>query len=276
MKKALFVTGATNGTGYAVAERFAREGYDIFLTSRKAASAEEAAKCLAEKYGVFAKGYELNIRNEQAVIDVFNDIDRQDRFVETLCLNAADLGYGKDPAEGMKIFETSIEDFQRVIETNVVWNFMTVRQAALRMRQHHKGAIVFISSNSAVRPNPNRVAYIASKGGMNSMSKALAVDLGPYGIRSNVIMPGTIKTKRWVAMGDRQISNGEMTPLGDISDFEDIANAVWYLGTDQSKNVTGAEIVLDGGMSCQIYPQLLNKLKAEEIERRQPKPESTE
>lgn len=91
------------------------------------------------------------------------------------------------------------------------------------------------------------------------MSKALAVDLGQYGIRCNAIMPGTIKTQRWVGMGDRQISNGTMTPIGDISDFEDIANAVWYLGTDASKNVTGAEITIDGGMSCQIYPQILNK-----------------
>lgn len=57
-----------------------------------------------------------------------------------------------------------------------------------------------------------------------------------------------------------------MTPIGDISDFEDIANAVWYLGTDASKNVMGAEIVIDGGMSCQIYPQILNKYRAKDIE----------
>ena len=93
------------------------------------------------------------------------------------------------------------------------------------------------------------------------MSKAFAVDLGQYGIRSNVVLPGTIKTQRWVEMGSRQIVNGELTPLGDISDFEDIANAVWFLGSDESKNITGAEIMVDGGMSCQLYPQILNEYK---------------
>lgn len=134
------------------------------------------------------------------------------------------------------------------------------------MKERHKGAIVFISSNTAYRAIPNRAAYSASKGGINAMSKAFAVDLGPYGIRSNVVLPGTIKTDRWAAMGDKQIVNGSLTPIGDISDYEDIANAVWYLGTDASKNVTGAELHVDGGMSCQLYPQVLNELKRKAME----------
>ena len=121
--------------------------------------------------------------------------------------------------------------------------------------------MVFISSNTAYRAIPNRAAYSASKGGINSFSKALAVDLGPYGIRCNVVLPGTIKTERWVQMGSEQIVNGTLTPIGDISDFEDIANAAFFFGSDASKNVTGAELILDSGMSCQLYPQLLNDLK---------------
>ena len=93
------------------------------------------------------------------------------------------------------------------------------------------------------------------------MSKALAVDLGQYGIRSNVVLPGTIKTDRWVKMGSNRIVDGSLTPIGDISDFEDIANAAWFLGSDESKNVTGTELTVDGGMSCQLYPQILNELK---------------
>ena len=139
----------------------------------------------------------------------------------------------------MDFFTVPVEEFQRVFETNLVWNFMIVRQAALRMKEQHKGAIVFISSNTAYRAIPNRSAYCASKGGINAMSKAFAIDLGPYGIRSNVVLPGTIKTERWVQMGSKQIVNGSLTPIGDISDFEDIDNAAWYLRTDESKNVTG-------------------------------------
>ena len=154
-----------------------------------------------------------------------------------------------------------IGDFQEVFETNLVWNFMIVRQAALRMKEGGGGAVVFISSNTAYRAIPNRAAYSASKGGINALSRALAVDLGKYGIRCNVILPGTIKTERWVQMGNKQIVNGTLTPLGDISDFEDIANACWFFGTDMSKNITGTELIIDGGMSCQLYPQILNSLK---------------
>ena len=261
MKKAVFITGGTVGTGYACAERFAKEGYDVFITSRNGERAQEAADKISETYGVFAKRFELNIRDEQRVIDIFNEIDSLGRFVETVVLNAADMGFGTDPAKGMDFFTLDIADFQRVFETNLVWNFMIIRQAAISMREHKKGAIVFISSNTAYRAIPNRAAYSSSKGGINALSKALAIDLGQYGIRCNVVLPGTIKTQRWVDMGNKQIVNGELTPIGDISDFEDIANAAWYLGSDQSKNVTGAEIIVDGGMSSQLYPQLLNELK---------------
>ena len=261
MKKSMFITGGTVGTGLATAQKFAEAGYSIFITSRNLERAEEAAKLIHEKYGVFAKGYALDIRNEQAVIDIFNDIDSLDCFVETVVLNSADMGFGKDPAVGMNFFTVPVEEFGRVFETNLVWNFTITRQAALRMKENGGGAIVFFSSNTAYRAIPNRSAYCASKGGINALSRALAVDLGQYGIRSNVVLPGTIKTQRWVEMGSKQIVNGTLTPIGDISDFEDIANAAFYLGTPLSKNVTGTEITVDGGMSCQLYPQILNDYK---------------
>ena len=265
MKKCVFVTGATNGTGLTIAKTFAKAGYNVIVTSRSADRAEAAAAEVAKEFGIFAKGYALDIRDEDRIKDIFADIDANDCFVETVVLNSADLGFGSDPAKGLDFFEQSVEEFQRVFETNIVWNFMIVRQAALRMKEQGKGAIVFISSNTAYRAIPNRSAYCASKGGINSMSKAFAVDLGKYGIRSNVVLPGTIKTERWKKMGKKQISNGELVPIGDISDYEDIANAAFYLGTDLSKNVTGAEIHVDGGMSCQLYPQKLNVLAAEKL-----------
>ncbi len=266
MKKAVFVTGATVGTGLAIAERFAGEGYSVIVTSRSGERAEQAAAYIEEKHGVYAKGYALDIRNEERVKEIFADIDANDCFVETVVLNSANLGFGTDPAKGMDFFTVPVDEFQEVFETNLVWNFMIVRQAALRMREKGKGAIVFISSNTAYRAIPNRSAYCASKGGINAMAKAFAVDLGPYGIRCNVVLPGTIKTERWHKMGSKQIVNGELTPIGDISDFEDIANAAWFLGSDQSKNITGTELIVDGGMSCQLYPLVLNDLKKAQLE----------
>lgn len=267
MGNAVFITGAQSGTGYGIAEFFAKQGWDVFITSLRGEEAERAAEILTKDYGIFAKGYECNIRNEQQVIDIFNDIDETGRFVETIVLNAADMGFGNDPAKGQDFFTVPVEEFARVFETNLVWNFTMVRQAAIRMRERGHGAVVFISSNTAYRAIPNRAAYSASKGGINALVRALAVDLGPYGIRCNAVLPGTIKTERWVKMGARQIVNGTLTPIGDISDFEDVANAVWFLGTDASKNITGSEMIVDGGMSCQLYPQLLNTLKREKMER---------
>lgn len=266
MSSAVFITGAQSGTGYGIAEHFAKQGWDVFITSRRGEAAETSAKVLADTYGIFAKGYECDIRNEQQVIDIFNDIDNTGRFVETVVLNAANMGFDpKDPAAGQDFWTVTVEDFQKVFETNLVWNFTIIRQAAIRMREKDKGAVVFVSSNTAYRAIPNRAAYSASKGGINSFAKALAVDLGQFGIRCNVVLPGTIKTERWVQMGNKQIVNGTLTPIGDISDFEDIANACWFFGTDMSKNITGTELIVDGGMSCQLYPQVLNELKRKEI-----------
>ena len=261
MKKAVFVTGAASGTGYCIAETFAQNGYHVVITSRKLENAAAAAAQIARDHGVEAWGYELGIRNEQQVKDIFADLDQKGVFAETVVLNAANLGFGNDPARGMDFWTVPVEDFQEVFETNLVWNFTIIRQAAIRMREKGGGAVVFISSNTAYRAIPNRAAYSASKGGINALSRALAVDLGKYGIRCNVILPGTIKTERWVQMGNKQIVNGTLTPIGDISDFEDLANACWFFGTDLSKNITGTELIVDGGMSCQLYPQILNELK---------------
>lgn len=250
----MLVTGGTEGTGFGIAERFAQEGYNVFITSRNTERAEAAANRLSEKYGIYAKGYGLEIGNEQNVIDVFKDIDLSGNFVETIVLNAANLGFGKDPAKGLDFFEAPMEEITDVFMTNLVWNYMMVRHAALRMREKQKGSIVFVSSVTAQRAITNRSAYSASKGGIIALSKALAVDLGPYGIRSNVILPGLIKTERWKAMGKKQIINERMCPIGELVAYEDIANAAWYFGSDESKVVTGAEIVVDGGMSCQWYP----------------------
>jgi len=268
MARAVFITGAAAGTGYAIGERFAKEGWVVFLTSRRKEDAEGAAEKIRAEYGVFAKGYECNVGSEEDVKAIFADIDALGHLVETVVLNAANMGfYPENPAAGQDFFTVPVEDFAAVFQTNLVWNFTIIRQAAIRMRENGGGAVVFISSNTAYRAIPNRAAYSASKGGINSFSKALAVDLGPFGIRSNVVLPGTIKTERWVKMGSTQIVNGSLTPIGDISDFEDIANAAFFLGTDQSKNITGSELIVDGGMSCQLYPQLLNKLKKEAMER---------
>ena len=98
---AVFITGAQSGTGYGIAELFAKNGWDVFITSRTGAKAEASAARLAEQYGVFARGYECNIGSEQQIVDIFKDIDATGRFVKTVVLNAANMGFDpKDPAAG--------------------------------------------------------------------------------------------------------------------------------------------------------------------------------
>lgn len=248
MHKSVFITGAAMGTGFAIAERFAKEGYDVFITSRKEEAAATAANQIAEEFGVFAAGYELDVGNEQRVIDIFSDIKNKGYLLDTLVLNAANLGIGMD------FFTVKLEDFMKVFETNLGWNFTIARQAALQMREKGKGSIVFVSSNTAYRAIPDRCAYGASKGGILALSRALAIDLGKYGIRVNCVLPGMIKTSRWLKSEEIQKVPSNYTPIGDIAEFEDIANGVWYLGSDEARNTTGAEIIIDGGNCAQLYP----------------------
>ncbi len=249
MSKSVFITGATVNTGLGTAEKFAAEGYNLFLGSRSGENAEKTAKALSEKYGVFAKGYGMKVFDEENVKSIFNDIKSRGYLIDCLVLNAANLEIGQ------KFFDVSAEEFMSVINTNIGWNFMIARQAALQMKEAGGGTIVFVNSNTAYRAIPDRIAYSASKSGALGMMRAMAFDLGKYNIRVNAVLPGMIKTDRW----ENNYNNcrhalSNYTPLGDIASFEDIANAVWYLGSDMSRNTTGAELVVDGGNMIQLYP----------------------
>lgn len=255
MKKSVFVTGATNGTGYAIAARFAKEGYDVFIGSRNAENSIEAAKKLTAEYGVFAKGYQTEIFNEENVKSIFADIRAQGYLLDTLVLNAANLGIGQVS------LDVDINEFMGVYNTNIGWNFMLAREAAKQMKEKHKGSIVFITSNSAIRVSMDRCAYCSSKSAILAMSKSFAVDWGKYGIRSNCVLPGMIKTERWQNnVNNTKYCLPNYTPIEDIAEFEDIANAAWYFGSDESRNTTGAELVVDGGMLAQLTPNINREL----------------
>lgn len=249
MNKSVFITGATVNTGLGIAEKFACEGYNLFLGSRNAEKVEQTAKRMSEKYGIFTKGYGMKIFDEEDVKKIFEDIKNQGYLVDCLVLNAANLGINQH------FFDVTAEQFMDVINTNIGWNFMISRQAALQMKQKGGGSIVFINSNTAYRAIPDRVSYSTSKSGALGMMRAMALDLGKYNIRVNAVLPGMIKTDRWKNnYNNCREALSNYTPLGNIADFEDIANAAWYFGSDLSKNTTGAELAVDGGNMIQLYP----------------------
>lgn len=257
MKKSVFVTGAHDGTGFAIAEKFASEGYDVFVGSRDIKKANDAAERLKEKYNIFSKGYSYQTSelDENEVKEIFDDIRANGYLLNTLVLNAANLGIGQVS------LDVDMKDFMGVYTTNIGWNFLMAREAAKQMKERGSGAIVFIGSNSSHRVTENRCAYCSSKSAINAMSKSFAVDWGKYGIRSNCVLPGMIKTVRW----ENNVNNAKYclpnyTPIEDIASFEDVANAAWYLGSELSRNTTGAEIIVDGGMLAQLTPNIQREL----------------
>jgi 3-oxoacyl-[acyl-carrier protein] reductase len=255
MKKTALVTGACINTGVAIVEMFASKGWNVVFTGRNIDAVMAKEKEYSEKYpDVKIKGYVIDsliderIVDEKAVTDMFESLDEEGIFVDTLVLNAADQGLS------MKIMENPLTDFMRVINTNMVWNYCLSEHAAKRMVKEGGGNIIFINSNTAYRAIPDRIAYSASKGGQLGMMRAMALDLGKYNIRVNAVLPGMIKTDRWEKNPEfyKNVPS-RFTPLGDVAIGEDVADAVWYFAA-HARNTTGAELVLDGGNTIQLYP----------------------
>lgn len=255
MTKYALVTGACVNTGVAIVEKFASEGWNVVFTGRSPEKVQEAEKIYKEKFpNVDIVGYAIDSLlnettvDEESVIKLFETLDQKGIFVETLVLNAADQGLG------MEVFESPLTDFMRVLNTNVTWNFCLSEHAAKRMKENGGGNIIFLNSNTAYRAIPNRIAYTASKGGQLGLVRALAFDLGKYNIRVNAVLPGMIKTERWVTNPDfYKTVPSRYTPIGDVAVGEDVADAVWYFAA-HARNTTGAELVVDGGNTIQLYP----------------------
>ena len=258
MKTAL-ITGACINTGVAIVEKFASEGYNIVFTGRNKEKVHLAEKEYKEKFpNVNIIGYHIDSLldertvDEKSVEELFKSLDEQNIFIETLVLNAADQGLG------ITVFENPLTDFMRVINTNVSWNYSLSEHAAKRMKENGGGNIIFVNSNTAYRAIPNRIAYSASKGAQLGMMRAMALDLGKYNIRINAVLPGMIRTDRWDKNPDFYNNvPSRYTPLGDVAVGEDIADAVYYFAA-HTRNTTGAELVVDGGNTIQLYPVIEN------------------
>ena len=239
----------------AIVEQFACEGYDVVFTGRDYETVHNAEKNYREKIpNVNIIGYVINSLTDERTVDeqsvkkMFEYFDKENIFIKTVVLNAADQGLG------IEIFKNPITDFMRVINTNMTWNYCIIENAAKRMKENNGGNIVFVNSNTAYRAIPNRIAYSASKSGQLGMMRALALDLGKYNIRVNAVLPGMIKTDRWEQNPEfyKNVPS-RFTPIGDVAVGADIADAVWYFA-ENARNTTGAELTVDGGNTIQLYP----------------------
>lgn len=252
MKKCALITGAAKNTGPAVAELFARNGVEVFITSRRGEDAKQTAQELRNKTGKNIVGLEFDQGRTESIIPLFDEIEARGYVVTQLVMNAAAQGLNCDS------LTVSQEDWESVIHTNVVGGFLCAREAAIRMRkQEVDGSILFIGSNTAYHAIRNRSSYITSKGAIASLVKSLALDWGQYGIRVNCLMPGPIHTDRWDCLDAETVAfRRNRAPLKKEATAQDIANAVWFLSSDQSANTTGSELLIDGGMHIQLHPSM--------------------
>ncbi len=255
MNKTALITGACINTGVAIVHEFAANGYDVVFTGRNSESVASMEKVYQEEHpNVNIYGYAIDALTDSKTVDeesvkaLFDWLDAKGIFIETAVLNAADQGLG------IKVFENPLTDFQKVINTNVTWNYCIIEHAAVRMKSQGGGNIVLINSNTAYRAIPDRIAYVASKGAQLGMMRALALDLGKYNIRVNAVLPGMIRTDRWEKNPDfyKNVPS-RFTPIGDVADGKDIAEAALYFAA-HARNTTGAELVVDGGNTIQLYP----------------------
>lgn len=253
--KTVLITGACINTGVAIVEKFASEGWNVVFTGRSIERVKESEQNYRNAFpSVQIDGVPMDSLTADGEVDeasverLFAHLDEKGIFIETLVLNAADQGLG------IKIFENPLSDFMRVLHTNVVWNYALVEHAAKRMKENGGGNVVFVNSNTAYRAIPDRVAYVTSKGAQLGMMRALALDLGKYNIRVNAVLPGMIKTDRWEKNPEFYAKvPSRYTPIGDVAVGADVADAVWYFAA-HARNTTGAELIVDGGNTIQLYP----------------------
>jgi 3-oxoacyl-[acyl-carrier protein] reductase len=231
--KTALVTGASKGIGRAVAQSLAEAGANVVLGYRSGADEAEA---LATELGGRAVQADVSDADEaKRLVEEAGDID--------ILVNNA--GVTRD---GL-IARMPDDDWRTVLETNLSSVFYTCRAVARPMMKRRAGAIVNVSSIVGVHGNPGQTNYSASKAGIIGFTKALARELGPRGVRANVVAPGYVTTQLTNVLPEElQQAMLANTPLGRLGDPEDVAGAVRFLCSDEAAFITGDVLLVDGGL----------------------------
>src|SRR5262245_58016710 len=249
--KVALVTGAASGIGRASAEALAREGASVVLTDIQAALGEQAAAGIVEAGGK-AMFRRQDVTSEEGWSGVIDEIQGKHGRLDILVNNAGIAVAGF-------VTQLSLEEWRRQQAINVDSVFLGTRAALPLMSKGGGGSIINISSIAGLRGAPRLSAYCASKGAVRLFSKAVAVECAALknGVRVNSIHPGIIETPIWVSLGapgsnlppDLDTLAAMRVPLGVKGQPMDIANAVLFLASDESRYMTGEEMVVDGGLT---------------------------
>lgn len=256
--KVVVVTGGARNTGLEIVDSFLREGAKVFFCGSSEASVAEGVKALESRGLAGFRGVKCDVSLRSDVEAMMDVIEREAGRLDVVVSNAANFGLGQGTC-----LETTDDQFLSVLQVNVLGGFRLVQLAANRffMRQEpnpatgQRGVVVFVGSNSSERVNRNRITYVASKGAMDSMMKAFAVDLAPKGIRVNMVAPGFIWTSRWKFLSDEiKAQRRSLVPAGREATGKDVADAVLFFASDGARGFQGARAVMDGGSSIQLFP----------------------
>lgn len=249
--KIVIVTGTSRNTGVAIARLFLREGATVYVcSSTRESTAKGAAELAAQGFAGFVQA-PTDISDIAQVTALFDRVVAEQGRVDILVNNACDQGIGKP------FVEMEPDYFLKVIRTNLLGTFQMCQAAAKQMlRQESRGVIVNVGSNVSTRAIRNRTAYVSSKGGIDALTRSIALDLGPLGIRVNEVAPGYIYTDRWDRLDEKTRARRRLNcPLRHEATGDDIANVVAFLASPDSGNMTGERIVVDAGCSCQHMPE---------------------
>ena len=239
--KTVFITGATRNTGLAIARRFAREGWNVAISSRDKASAQATAKVLQREFSVTVRGYAMDLDQVESIKDTFRQVQQDFCKLDAFVANAANLGID------CGLLNTSEEEFDG--------SFFCCRNAAQLMKQTGGGSIVTIGSVQGTGAVPGRTVYGMTKAALAALVRYMAYELGQYGIRANNVIAGAVHSCRWDTLTDAQIAaRRSQYPAGRESTEDEIAAAIFYLCSDHAASITGTDLTIDSGISACLLP----------------------
>jgi NAD(P)-dependent dehydrogenase (short-subunit alcohol dehydrogenase family) len=241
-KKIAIITGGASGLGLAATKKFVSEGIQTIIIGRNRENLEQVTAELGELCSY--KAFDLS--DLDGVPQLITDIAAEYGAIDIL-VNNAGINLKKH------FNEVTDDEFQRVIQTNLNSVFAISREVTKIMIQRGEGCIINISSMAAQYGIPYVIAYTAAKTAIDGMTKAMAVELSPKGIRVNCVAPGFIKTnmsaKALDSDPERKQKVLSRTPMGRLGEPEDVGEAIYFLASDAAKYITGVILPVDGGNS---------------------------
>ena len=242
MGKMVLITGATGGIGKSIAQSLAKAGYDLHLTYR---SSEEAANELAKELsetGAEVKLSRLDLADKTQVEEFTESIKSSDVPYYALINNA---GVTKDSL----LMRAKMDDFDLVLDTNLRSSFSLIQSLSRKMMKERTGRIINISSVVASSGNPGQANYCASKGGLEAMTRSVALELASRGITANCVAPGFIETAMTEKLNEKQRDAMlSKIPMGRVGDSSEIAGTVKFLLSDAASYITGQTLHVNGGL----------------------------